>query len=234
MDRRRILSDVPEPQLFVELRSPLIDPKKLRSCRGLSRSASVSDSGTIHKRASSTIKSNSLKPISELGQQLQQPLNSKYYALNRSQSAPHYLRSPHYTTPGAQHHLRSPQYRVNPVVKFDDRALPPQRMNYGIAGYNTSRPRPHSFSSIPETAIASTRPRSFTTIPESPRPKPRPRSFSSVPESRPRSLISRSVQTPRPAVRAVVWRSWTRRFRDKMGRIRVRDTCSKLLSRFRG
>lgn len=232
MDRRRILSDVPEPQLVEK--SPLIDPRKLRSCRELSRSASVTDSGTIYKRASSTIKSNSLKPISELGQQ-PQSLNSKYCALNRSQSAPHYLRSPHYTAPGPQH-LRSPLYRVNPVVKFDDRALPPQRMNYGIAGYNTSRPRPHSFSSIPETAIATTRPRSVTTIPESPGPKPRPRSFSSVPESasRPRSLISRSGQTPRPAVRAVVWRSLTRRFRDKMGRIRVRDTCSKLLSRFRG
>lgn len=228
-----MLSDVPEtsaPKIIEQ--SPLIDPAKVRSCkitttppsRSLYRSTSL-DSRNVHHRARTR-----LKPITEPGQQNGQ-------AFNRSQSAPHYLRSPHYLSASPQH-LRSPQYRVNPMVKFDERPFP-ERMNYGIAGYNTSRPR--RLSNIPESPA---RPRSFSSVSESPaRPRSfsnfsefpaRARSFSKEHASRPSSFScipeSGSIQTARP----VIWRSWTRRFRDKMGRIRVRETCSKFLSRFRG
>lgn len=228
MDRRSKLGDVPESEVTkIAERSPLIEPRKLRSCRSTPASRSLCRSAYTDTRNAQRAPSKanySLKTISELGQP-----NGTPNTLNRSRSAPLTVHSSQYLTP-CPNHIRSPQYRVNPIVKFSDRPFP-ERMNYGIAGYNTARPR--SLTGVPEST---TRPRSFSSIPESSK---RPRSFSSVPEtkSRPRSFTSipectTGLQTRAP--RSVLWRSWTRRFRDKMGRVRVRDTCSKLLSRFRG
>ncbi|KAG0582362.1 hypothetical protein M758_3G052100 [Ceratodon purpureus] len=242
MDRRSKLGDVPELEVpkFVE-RNPLIDPRKLRSCRSTPASRSLCRSAYTDTRNAQRAPSKgsySLRKISELGQSDGTP-----NALNRSRSVPlHFYTSQYQLTP-CPNHVRSPQYRVNPIVKFSDRPFP-EKMNYGIAGYNTARPR--SFTSVPEST---TRSRSFSTVPESatrrrsfssiPESSKRPRSFTSVPEtkSRPRSFISipestSALQTRAPS--SVLWRSWTRRFRDKMGRVRVRETCSKLLSRFRG
>ncbi|XP_024362915.1 uncharacterized protein [Physcomitrium patens] len=80
--------------------------------------------------------------------------------LRRSQSAPRLRSSPSQPYPclqrtpqsyraSPQHSCQirsSPQYRVNPVLKFNESLLP-ERMNYGIAGYNTSRRQRSSMSS---------------------------------------------------------------------------------------
>lgn len=233
MDRRSKLSDVAETGVpkIVE-RSPLLDPRKLRSSRSTPASSSLcrsvySDTINSQRPPSKTrAASFSLKTISELGQP-----NGAPNALNRSHSAPHRPRSSPHLTP-SPNHIRSPQYRVNPIVKFDNRPFPEQ-MNYGIAGYNTARSR--SFTSVSD--ISTTRPPSFPSIPESAR---RPRSFSTaLPETKTRptsftSIPESTVGLPTRATKSVLWRSWTRRFRDKMGQVRVSDTCSKLLSRFRG
>ena len=224
MDRRSKLGDVREAEVpkTVE-RSPLIDPRKLRSCRSTPASRSLCRSACtetkIVQRASSK-GSYSLKTISEF-----ELPNVTPSTLNRSRSAPF----PSHSMP-CPNRIRSPQYRVNPIVKFSDRPVP-ERMNYGIAGYNTTRRR--SCSSLPESTTS--RPRSFSgTVSEFSK---RPRSFSSVSETKsslPRSCTGIPERAMGFQTRSVLWRSWTRRFRDKMGRVRVRDTCSKLLSRFRG
>lgn len=223
MERRSKLGDVPETEVPKSIeRSPLIDPRKLRSCRSTPAARSLCRPAYSDIRKTPSKANHSLKTISEFGQP-----NGALYGLNRSQSAPHPRHSP------CPNHIRSPQYGVNPIYGKSARPFP-ERMNYGIAGYNTARPR--SVASVPEST---TRPRSFSrSIPE---PSKRPRSFSGVVESKARARSFTSVpdckagqlQT-RGATRSVLWRSWTRRFREKMGRVRVRDTCSKLLSRFRG
>lgn len=199
--RRSALSDVSEPGLSkVVERSPLIQPRKLRSCRSTPASRSVlrsayTESWTTMSRASSMrgLHSN-LMPISELEQSKRQPQPQlqppKPRVLHRSRSMPQQLHSPY--IPPSQH-LRSPQYRVYPVVKFDHRPFP-ERMNYGIAGYNTSRPR------------------SQTSI----------------------TLESKPTGQSQPVLRCTLWRLWSKRFHEKMIRIRVKDCCSKLASRFRG
>lgn len=222
MDRRGKLGDVREAEVpkTVE-RSPLIDPRKLRSCRSTPASRSLCRSACTETKLVQRKGSYALKTISE-----SELPNGTPSALNRSRSAPFPSHSVPQVTP-CPNHVRSPQYRVNPIVKFSDRPVP-ERMNYGIAGYNTTRPR--SCSSLPESTT--TRPRSFSGTSSK-----RPRSFSSVPETK-SSLPRSCTRIPERAMgfqtRSVLWRSWTRRFRDKMGRVRVRDTCSKLLSRFRG
>lgn len=203
MARRKSVSDVPEPGLPSILeRSPLLDRREPRS---VTFTSTESKSKSVSAYKPQVYKPNSrtrtaphhsskaavqpLKAITE-----RQTVNS-VPGLQRTRSAPlhWYSSSPQYipsyrSSPAFR---SSPQYRVNPMVKFDERLLP-ERMNYGIAGYNTSRPRSFPVVGGGRRGLVHTRPRSLQ-----------------------------------------IWKLWTRRFKEKMTRIRVRSACSRLMMRFR-
>jgi hypothetical protein len=197
------VSDMPETGLSSILeRSPLLDRRELPSFTFTSKEST--------SRSVSTYKLQGYKPNSRTrtaahhsSKAAAQPLKtiterqavSSPPGLQRTRSAPlpWYTSSPQYipsyrSSPAFR---TSPQYRVHPVVRFDERLLP-GRMNYGIAGYNTSRPR-----SVPGVGEGKR----------------------GLVHRRPRSLQ--------------IWRLWTRRFRERMTRTRVRSACSRLMMRFR-
>ena len=206
MARRKSVSDVPEGGLPSILeRSPLLDRRELRSFTFTATgepSKSVSayrpqgyDPNPRVKTVQAHYSSKATAQPSKTITERETVFYSAPPGLLRTRSASHYQYScsPQYIPPyrSSPAFRSSPQYRVNPAVRFDERLLP-ERMNYGIAGYNTSRPR----------------------------------SFSGVGEGR-RGLVVR-----RPG-RLQIWRLWTRRFREKVTRIRVRSVCSRLMMKFR-
>ena len=205
MARRKSISDVVETGLPSILeRSPLLDRREIRSFTfTATESKSKSKSVSVYKLPSNKSNSRTRNAPHNSSKAAAQPLKAiterqttnLVSSLERTRSVPlqWYNSSPQYipsyrSSPAFR---SSPQYRVNPVVRFDDRLLP-ERMNYGIAGYNTSRPR----------------------------------SFPGV-GGRKRGLVYRRPRTLQ------IWRLWTKRFKERMTRIRVRSACSRLMMRFR-
>lgn len=153
--RRKSLSDVPEssklPSMILE-RSPLLD-------RRASNSISVFPPRTTNPWNPNNCILAPLKTISERAPPSISRSQSVPFNRYPPSAGPHALYRSGSTAAAADHaqFRSSPQYRVNPVVKFDERLLPPERMNYGIAGYNTSRSGVRSSSGVP---VLRMRPRS--------------------------------------------------------------------------
>lgn len=141
--RRKSLSDVPtEASLFLPSileRSPLLDRRALRSYSASSFSASTPRSKQVSVFQLQTTSKPNGRSASQGGSNLrtiaESPISrsrSDRFSYGAVSSSPRVSDHPEFRS--------SPSYRVNPVVvRFDERLLP-ERMNYGIGGYNTSRP----------------------------------------------------------------------------------------------
>lgn len=121
-------------------RSPLLDRRALRSYRASSFSASTSS--TRSKQVSVFQLQTTSKPNGRSASQGSTLRTIAERPISRSRSDRFSYAGAVTTSPRVSDHPQfrsSPSYRVNPVVvKFDERLLP-ERMNYGIGGYNTSR-----------------------------------------------------------------------------------------------
>lgn len=207
MAQRKSVSDVPENgSASILERSPLLDRRALtRSSTTFTFTSTESTSKSVSAYKPRGYKPNSKTRVAPHHSSKAAALPLKTVkggqtinsapGLQRTRSAPlyRYNSSPQYipsycSSPAFR---SSPQYRVNPVVRFDERLLP-ERMNYGIAGYNTSRSRNFPDVRVGKRGLVLRRPRSLQ-----------------------------------------IWRLWTRRFREKMTRIRVRSACSRLMIKFR-